>query len=339
MIKLGAWNIRGLNDLLKQKEVRSLILVNNFSLMGVVETKVRFENLQSTISHYFPMGWSSVHNYTSGPVTRILLGWDPLKMSITHIFHSEQIRIVDVVLLDSKKNFLLLIVYGCNRSSDRRVLWSDMRAVYHGFGDRPWIQLGDFNTVRLASERLVGFDVNSSDEFNECLTDLSQDDLLSKGFWFTWTNKRGGSGEKKSRIDRVLTNTSWMDLFPYAEAYSLAPGISDHCSISVYLGAANRKRKSFKFFNFWMQMQHPEFEHILSSSWTDLVVGRPMFVLAGKLKRLKGVLKHLNLRCYSNISTRVMEARDQMVAIQQQLFATPLMLLCVFRRRNWHVLT
>ncbi|XP_058180059.1 uncharacterized protein LOC131298595 [Rhododendron vialii] len=226
MIKLGAWNIRGLNDPLKQKEVRSLILVNNFSLMGVVETKI---------------------------------------------------MIVDVVLLDSKMNFLLSIVYGCNRSSDRRVLWSDMRAVYHGFGDRPWIQLGDFNTVRLASERLVGFDVNSADEFNECLTDLSQDDLPSKGFWFTWTNKRSGSGDNKSRIDR-----------------------------------------------------HPEFEHILSSSWTNLVVGRPMFVLAAKLKRLKGVLKHLNLRCYSNISTRVMEARDQMIAIQQLFFATPFdVALCI----------
>ncbi|KAH7859435.1 hypothetical protein Vadar_001105 [Vaccinium darrowii] len=188
-------------------------------------------------------------------------------------------------------------------------------------GNRAWIQMGDFNSVRLTSERLVGFDAKAADEFNDCLTYISQDDLPSKGFWFTWTNKRGGSGDNKSRIDRVIANTSWMDLFPYAEANFLAPGISDHCSISVCLGTTNLKRKPFNFFNFWMQ--HPEFEQILHSSWSEPLEGRPMFVLAAKLKRLKGILKQLNLRSFSNITRRVIVARDQLEIAQQQLFATP----------------
>lgn len=82
MIKLGSWNIRGLNDPLKQKEVRSLIITNSFSLMGVVDTKVRVENFQLTTGHCFPMGWSYMHNCSVGPVARIFMGWDTAKIHL-----------------------------------------------------------------------------------------------------------------------------------------------------------------------------------------------------------------------------------------------------------------
>lgn len=176
MIKLGAWNIRGLNDPLKQKEVRSLITVNKFSLMGVVETKVRLENLQSTVAQCFPMGWNFMHNYNGGPVARIILGWDSGKMSVSSIFQSDQLVVVDIELLESKKKFMVSIVYGYNKSVDRKALWSDMRSVYSMAGNRAWIQMGDFNSVRLTSERLVGFDAKAADEFNDCLTYISQDE-------------------------------------------------------------------------------------------------------------------------------------------------------------------
>lgn len=62
MIKIGTWNIRGLNNPLKQKEVRSVIFANKFSLMGVVETKVQDTNLQTTMDLCFPKDWKAVHN-------------------------------------------------------------------------------------------------------------------------------------------------------------------------------------------------------------------------------------------------------------------------------------
>lgn len=67
-----------------------------------------------------------------------------------------------------------------------------MRQVHSCFTNKTLIQLGDFNTVRVAPERLVGFDSTAALEFNECLSDIEHDDLPSKGFWFTWSNKRGG---------------------------------------------------------------------------------------------------------------------------------------------------
>lgn len=41
MMKIAEWNIRGLNNPLKQKEVFSFIQSQKLCFMGVVETKVR----------------------------------------------------------------------------------------------------------------------------------------------------------------------------------------------------------------------------------------------------------------------------------------------------------
>lgn len=154
-----------------------------------------------------------------------------------------------------KKSFLLFIVYGHNSTMEHRSLWQDMRAIQQRNPDRAWLQMGDFNTVRLSSERLVGFDSTAASEFNQCLYGISQDDLPVKGFWYTWTNKRGGVGDNKSKLDRVISNIDWLDSYPHAGAVFLPPGISDHCLISVTMVPPNGGRKPFKFFNFWVQ--HP----------------------------------------------------------------------------------
>lgn len=41
MFKLGGWNIRGLNDSLKQHEVARFISSNKLSMVGIVETQVQ----------------------------------------------------------------------------------------------------------------------------------------------------------------------------------------------------------------------------------------------------------------------------------------------------------
>lgn len=55
MIKIGTWNIRGLNDPLKQKAVCSFVRVNRLSLFGVVETKIRSVNLPQSTARCFPV--------------------------------------------------------------------------------------------------------------------------------------------------------------------------------------------------------------------------------------------------------------------------------------------
>lgn len=211
----------------------------------------------------FPSSWKAVHNYSTGPVARIFLGWDSSVVEVTTLFSSNQLIVAEVKVLSDKKKFLLSVVYGHNRIGDRRSLWHDMKYVYQLDNSKPWIQLGE---MLLGNQlRLVGFDDYAGSEFNDCLLEIARDDFPSKGFWFTWTNKRGGVEAHKSKLDRVLTNISWMDLFRNAKSAFLAPGVLDHCLISVTMVPPNGRPKPFRFFNFWLQ--NPTFGQILNDSW------------------------------------------------------------------------
>ena len=57
MIKVGSWNIRGLHDPCMQLEVRKLIQDQKLSLMGIVENKVRHQNLVYTCMNCVPPNW------------------------------------------------------------------------------------------------------------------------------------------------------------------------------------------------------------------------------------------------------------------------------------------
>ncbi|KAH7847812.1 hypothetical protein Vadar_030492 [Vaccinium darrowii] len=201
----GAWNIRGLNDPLKQKEVLSFIRSQKLSLVGIVETKVRSENFDKTVRFCFPAPWASIHNGSNDRVSRIIVAWNALDVTVDIIFSSPQLVVVKVLSADQKL-FYVSFVYGHNSVVDRRSLWIDMKTMALSIGNAPWIQLGDFNVVRNPTERLMGFDKGASDEFNACLDSVGMDDMPSKGFWFTWSNKRSGLGDNKSKLDRVLIN-------------------------------------------------------------------------------------------------------------------------------------
>ncbi|KAI8528246.1 hypothetical protein RHMOL_Rhmol12G0135700 [Rhododendron molle] len=302
--------------------------------MGIVEAKVRLCNIAHTTGCCFPPQWHSVHNFSVGPVARIFLGWDPSVFSCSVLFSSDQLIVVACKPVDGSIEFVLSIVYGHNNPVDRRLLWNDMRSIAVSIGNKAWIQMGGFNSVRSPSERLVGFDVAAASDFNQCLTDISHEDLPAKGFWFTWTNKRGGSGDNKSRIDRIISNNQWLVSFPNSEATFVAPGISDHCPMLVTVLPYTHKRRPFKFFNFWLN--NPGFRDVLIQSWGEPISGRPMYILSSKLKRLKVVLRNFNLQCYSIISRRVCAAKEELDSIQEQFFKTPFALCYVkLRKKLW----
>lgn len=72
--------------------------------------------------------------------------------------------------------------------------------------------------------------------------------------------------------------------------------------------------KPFKFIKGWMN--HPRFKIILEENWNIPLQGNPQSRLVKKLKRLKSPLRNLNTRHYSNISLRVLNARQDLELAQ-----------------------
>lgn len=125
------------------------------------------------------------------------------------------------------------------------------------------MQIGDFNVVRRHSERLEGFDHNAATDFNNTLDFINMDDMFSKGFWYIWSNKQGGSDDRKSQLDRAVVNTGWPNDFLDSEVCVEALGISDHCPLVVSVIPEIQRRRPSKIFNFWMH--HKEFK----STWVS----------------------------------------------------------------------
>ncbi|KAI8527740.1 hypothetical protein RHMOL_Rhmol12G0097800 [Rhododendron molle] len=280
---------------------------------GIVEAKVRLENVDLVVKHCFPSQWSSFHNASTGSVARIIVAWNPQVLQVDLVFSSSQLIVVKV-LPEDQKLFYVSYVYGQNNMMQRRRLWDNMRVLLPIIGDAPWIQLGDFNVVRKMTERLVGFDANAAMEFNACLDTIGMDDMPFKGLWFTWSNKRGGGGDIKSKLDRVLINASWLDMFPESETTFLAPGISDHSFVLLSILPGISRKTPFKFFSFWMK--HAEFKEELQKSWCMPIAGPRWSRLYGKLARLKPILRAFNKKFYSQIGEKVQQAREEISHVQ-----------------------
>ncbi|XP_010462974.1 PREDICTED: uncharacterized protein LOC104743614 [Camelina sativa] len=142
-------------------------------------------------------------------------------------------------------------------------------------------------------------------DFQAVFTHCSLSDIASHGPLFTWCNKRENDLIHK-KLDRVLVNAAWEQLYPYAYNVFAAGGCYDHlnCRIMVKGEGDNhgRRRKPFKFVNLLTEME--EF-------------------LPLKLKGLKPALRSLAKRRLGNLVLKTREAFDVLCEKQQANSTNP----------------
>ena len=82
------WNVRGMNKRYKQKEIKLLLQNNKVTLAGLIETRVKENNVKTILKGIAP-GWRILHNYTDSPNGRIWVVWDDnwcdIKLIITQL--------------------------------------------------------------------------------------------------------------------------------------------------------------------------------------------------------------------------------------------------------------
>ena len=70
------WNVRGLNDKGRRKDVKDHIAKYNPSIVAFVETKVALHNI-TRLSNCVYQGWQSCNNFDLCDTGRIWAAWDP----------------------------------------------------------------------------------------------------------------------------------------------------------------------------------------------------------------------------------------------------------------------
>ncbi|XP_074278597.1 uncharacterized protein LOC141602190 [Silene latifolia] len=190
----------------------------------------------------------------------------------------------------------------CNDADTRERLWDELRQLANIVAD--WIVLGDFNIVRAMEER-IGPHLRSLSEimaFNQCLLDSNLDDLQGYGCEHTWTNKQDVGTRVWSKLDRVLTNASWLVDVPHALVTVLPPGISDHSPLLIQNKENYQIRRRFSYLTCWEE--HKDYDTIVSEAWQIPTKGNAMFILFAKLKNVRQKLIILHKNNYSGLAAK-----------------------------------
>lgn len=79
---VGIWNIRGMNQEKKQKEMKFFISEHNLNIYAILESHLREDKIDSICLKVF----NNWNHYSNSCIcnggTRIILGWNPSQVSI-----------------------------------------------------------------------------------------------------------------------------------------------------------------------------------------------------------------------------------------------------------------
>ncbi|KAK9698308.1 hypothetical protein RND81_08G095200 [Saponaria officinalis] len=328
-MKIGVWNIRGMNDRIKQHEVVDMFRHNNLDLLGINESRVRVGRFESICRQKFK-ALQVLNYYSHHPNGRLWVLWkrDDLQVQVFDVGDQwVHLQVSEIGM----QTYLATFVYGLNDRVGRVPLWDFLKRVTAHI---PWVVLGDFNCVRSISEMIscAPPDLPAMDDFNDATCRARLDDLSTHGCQYTWTNKQSDSDRKWMRLDRALVNSDWRLLFPFSYADALCSGVSDHSSIVVTVSASNeRGPQQFHFLNCWVEDDH--FLPLVADVWKTKMAGCPMFKMFARLKLVKNSLRSLHRSRYSKISDRVIVIQRRLRECQSKISLDP-MNLDLWRRRN-----
>lgn len=314
MIKILTWNVRGLNTSDKQKEVKSLMLTHDPEICCLVETKIKDENKDAIAKSAFG-DWELVENNEYHENGRIwVLYRRHLKVEVK--YKSAQMVTCLVEAKNIPVQFMCSAVYAFNYEGARQSLWEEM-VVTKNNHNLPWILCGDFNCVRYGHEKIGELNPcpTTMEDFNKCLMELELQDLKWWRSKFTWWNQQTGRGRVESKIDRVLVNGDWVNMFPNSYATFLRLGVSNHSPSLVHTqyGICGRP-KPFKFFDMWVQ--HKDFIEVVKVGWNIHVSGSPLFRVTQKLKSIKNKLKIWNRDVFGWVDEKKVSLREEMFKLQ-----------------------
>lgn len=296
------------------------------SVGALLETHVHEENFLSVVGAVSP-GWRYDSNYSQAAGGRIWLVWNPAVSMIVYL-KTEQLILCGVLDPATNTSCTIVFVYARNSEVERRSLWTDLVTIASNplVASTPLVVLGDFNQILTAAEHfsLLPYDlpVRGMAAFQECLIDSGLSDMDFRGTFFPWSNGRPEDPILR-KLDKVVCNDKWREVFPEDVSVFEAPGDSDHSPAVVTFSTLPEQRKvSFKYFSFIAP--HPKFMEELMKSWEELIpVGSKLFSLGQRLKKAKATCRKLNREGFGNIQQKARDSLRALKEVQEQLLIHP----------------
>jgi hypothetical protein len=175
--------------------------------------------------------------------------------------------------------------------------------------------LGDFNEAMWSFEH---FSATQRPEpqmlaFRDMLETCELVDLGFFGLPYTYDNKRRGRGNVKVRLDRVVADNQWCNLFPKATVEHKVSPCSDHCPIVLKCDKEEElvQRPRYKRYEVMWERDASLPDHI-SNAWA---AAGPKENLGQIRKGLAGVMKHLqhwSKEKFGNVKLQLEKSRTRL---------------------------
>ena len=126
-----------------------------------------------------------------------------------------------------------------------------------------------------------------------------------QGGLFTWSG--GRNGRSMSRLGRFLVSSDWESQFCNVVQRNLPRPISDHFPLLLDSDEVRSGPSPFRFELMWLKFRG--FRELLKGWWQNLKFhGSFSYILAAKLKALKGLLKSWNMEVFGKVEVKKKEA-------------------------------
>ena len=184
-----SWNVRGLNNIPRQKVVRRLIESQSPDVVFIEETKLTMDGLANCASWIWPQGsWQGVGALNSS--RGVACFWNPRKISPLWWISSRSSISLVVSCSETGERCLLSNIYAPTDFIGKSHLWAHIKFIQSLDPYLPWIMVGDFNVVTSLDEKWGGLARldPSSNLIRDMIGSLNLIDVKPNNGVFTWNN-------------------------------------------------------------------------------------------------------------------------------------------------------
>lgn len=151
-VTIIAWNVRGLNNSGKCREIGTRLNSLNPDMVILIETRVKQTkaiNIRKKINHR----WSYIENYASHNNGRIWVMWDDSRIMVVEVRNIAQFIHCGIYNLNGSYGMWYTAIYAFNTLDKRKQLWRDIGDI-HSQLHQPWFLMGDYNNVLRVQDRM-----------------------------------------------------------------------------------------------------------------------------------------------------------------------------------------
>lgn len=264
-MKILSYNIRGVGKRVKRKEVKDLILKWGSDFCCLQESKLERVDNKLGRAVWGRRNFDLEFDAAEGNAGGVISIWDRDKFQKISSWSLKGLVVVNGIWLESGCRCTVINVYTPNTPSARWALWDQIQIVVEQYNEDRVCVIGDFNSVRDVNERQgsgQSVDVNDMENFNNFISDSNLVELQLAGRKFTWYRP---DGTCKSKLDRMLVNSSWCQEWPDQILRGGSQSLLDHTPIFIESCKKDWGPKPFRFFNQWMQ--HQDFKGFVKEKW------------------------------------------------------------------------